>query len=78
MMIWSTKSQRKVNILIVHQNLQNFMADSNLVNMSCFGQQNVNTSQGGHSTSNFTEFHDGCEFSQHFMIWSTESQLMST
>ena len=43
MMIWSTKSQQKVNIFTIHQNVQNLTADPNLVNKWWFGQQKVNT-----------------------------------
>ena len=54
----------KINILIIHQNLQNLAADSNLVNISYFGQQKVNVWQDTHSTSKLTEFDGGFEFSQ--------------
>ena len=52
------------------------MAVSNLVKVSCFSQQKVNTSQCDHNTWNFTEFYDGCQLNLVFMIWWTESQRM--
>ena len=41
-LIHVNKSQQKVNILIIHQNVQNLTADPNLVNKWWFGQQKVN------------------------------------
>ena len=40
-------SQQKVNILIIHQNVQNLTADPNFVNKLWFSQQTHNTSKKG-------------------------------